>query len=130
MLLIISCAIASLLVLGCYYDIKTRHVSNLITGAVIVLSLPLIYHNISNLITTPIPYVIYGIATIAGLLGSMADIKVMIPIGASLSSTSLVSFLLIFCIVGFLYILITKKKNDVPAFVPITAGYVVVMLFA
>ena len=128
--LLLSCAIASLLVLGCYYDYMTRDVSNLITGAVIVLSLPLIYINVTSIVTSPITYTLYTIAVGAGLLGAMADIKVMIPIGLSLIVTSLVTFLLIFCIVGFAYILITKKKNDVPAFIPITAGYVVVMLFA
>ena len=127
-LLLLSSAIASLLVLGCYYDWTTRHVSNLITGAVIVLSLPIIYFNLT---TTELNPWLYGAGLLAlSLVMGGADVKVLIPIFLSYNPINLFSFLLIFCIVGFAYILITKKKNDVPAFIPITAGYIVVMLFA
>ena len=120
--------IASLLVLGCYYDWTTRHVSDLITGAVIVLSLPLIYLNLTTADVNPWLYGA-GLIAMSFVMGG-ADVKVLIPIILSYNPMNLLSFLLIFCIVGFAYILITKKKNDVPVFIPITAGYVVVMLFA
>ncbi len=123
--LLLSCAIASLLVVGCYYDYVTRHVSNYITGSIILLSIPLVWLNISHI---GIIHVIYGVTALIGL--GMADTKVLLPISLSYSLTSLFTFLIIFGIVGFAYILITKKKNDVPAFIPITIGYVAVMLFA
>lgn len=126
--LLLSSAIASLLVIGCYYDWKTRHVSNLITGAVILLSLPLVYLNLSYGEYNPLLYGA-GLIAMAFVMG-MADVKVLIPIFFSYTSLNLLLFLLIFGIIGFAYILITKKKNDVPVFIPITVGYVVVMLFA
>ncbi len=123
--LLLSSTIASLLVVGCYYDWKTRHVSNLITGSIIALSVPLIWLNIPHI---GIIHVVYGVTTLIGL--GMADTKVLLPVSLSYPLTSLFIFLIIFGIIGFAYILITKKKNDVPAFIPITVGYVAVMLFA
>jgi Flp pilus assembly protein protease CpaA len=125
LLLLISLAITGLLIFGSYRDWKTRHVSNWITGAIIIISLPIIYF---NLVTNEFNLWHYaGLIAFSFMFGG-ADVKVLIPIFLSLDPPGLITFLLIFCIVGFAYILITKKKNDVPVFLPITVGYVAVML--
>ena len=127
--LLLSGIVVSLLCLGCYYDYKERRVSNLITGAIILTSLPLIYLNVtSEELFNPL-LALGGIVAMYFVVG-FADTKVLLPIFFSISLTELFLFLVIFCITGFGYVLVIKKKNDVPVFIPITVGYTVVMLFA
>jgi hypothetical protein len=63
-------------------------------------------------------------------LMGMADVKVLVPIILSLSLINLLYFLIIFSSIGLVYgILKWKDKNNVPAFVPVTIAYTVVMVF-
>ena len=124
----LSCIIALLLLIGCYYDWKERQVSNTITGLIILYSIPLIYPNASNIGLNH--YLTISAMVILSFLGQMggADLKAIIPI--ILSIKSLLPFLIVFSIAGMVFVWITKKKNDVPAFIPITLGYIGVILFA
>jgi len=127
--LLLSGIVVALLSLGCYYDYKERRVSNLITGTIMLMSLPLVYMNMtSGELFNPL-FALGGLIAMAFVVG-VADSKVLLPIFFSISMMQLFLFLMVFSIVGYAYVLTTKKKDDVPVFIPITIAYVVVMLFA
>ena len=119
-----------LLIVGCYHDWRTGNVSNKITLAVTLVLLPVIYFNIPNITLNHI-LAFFTVLWMGlwGLVGG-ADMKVFLPLTFSLNLIHVVSFLVLFSIFGFSYIMITKQKNDVPAFIPITLAYFGVMFLA
>ena len=125
--LLLSGIVFSLLVIGSLSDLKTRRVSNYITGAVIIVSLPMILNNTGNLSLLSF---VFPLAMFLSM--GAADGKALFPISLSIPTSILWIYIAIFCVVGLYYIVILKKKDDVPAFVPITVAYLVVavMLFA
>ena len=124
---LLSATIVLLLCYGVVTDIRTRTVSNRVTLSIALLSLPLIYYNSANINNQT--YLIglaftgmYFINTIGA-----ADLKVLLPI--TFSITYLFSFLIFFSFIGLVYCWLSEKPNKIPAFVPITIAYVVVMFF-
>jgi len=122
--------ITMLLFVGCYHDIKTKTVSNKITGTIILLSIPLIYFNIDNIGISN--YVYSGVLLLMYYVGTLggADFKVLVPIVFAVPALKI--FLLALGIMGILYWLtqyaISRRSNSVPYFVPISCAYAGVML--
>lgn len=125
---LLSATVLLLLLCGVVTDIKTRSVSNKITVALILISLPLIYYNSANInfqtYFIALSFIfMYVINSIGG-----ADLKVLLPI--TFSVAPLLYFLILFSGIGMLYCIIKKQSNRTPAFIPITVAYATVMFFA
>lgn len=125
-LTILSFAILGLLCYGCYTDLKTRTVSNKITGAVLALSIILIFFNLPHLtiihiLAIALLFVAYAFDGLGG-----ADVKVL----TSLTLTqNIIHFLILYgvsLIIGGL--LLFKYKEKAPFFLAITAGYAISIL--
>lgn len=110
------------LIIGCYYDLKEREVSNAISYSILVLCIPLI--NVSNI--TPMHFVIAILFTILTLRGAYggADLKVLVPIVMSLTTLSLSIFLIGITIFSIPFVI--KNRNDIPLFIPITISYMII----
>jgi Flp pilus assembly protein protease CpaA len=117
------------LIIGSYYDVKTRHVSNQIVGSIFVVSLILLILNGLRHDGFEIMYIM----TILGYLAAYkyhglggADLKALIPITFILSPVQLYLFLIIAVSAHtFIYMKIDKK---VPFFVGITFAFALVHL--
>lgn len=127
---IIDLSIAGMLILGSYQDIKTRTVSNKITGSIAVLSL--IYFLL-------LPYTYYmswhffwlHILIVGGMFTAYklnaiggADMKAMLPLIFTFSTIPLFFFLVISTIVHS--IIHIRYDKQVPYFIAITAAYLLV----
>lgn len=123
-----------LLIAGSVQDLKTRTVSNIISGCIVVLSLiyfiSLPYTPIFS--TTPRYFYWLHAIVIAGIfsayrLGAVggADVKVLVPLIFTLSTIPLFLFLIISTIIhGVIYLQYSKR---VPVFVPMTVAYTVLL---
>lgn len=129
---ILEIGIASLLVIGSYQDIKTRTVSNKITGSIAVLSL--IYFLL-------LPYITYvswhfywlHILIIVGMFISYklnaiggADIKALLPLIYTFSTIPLFFFLVISTIIHS--IIHIRYDKQVPYFIAMTAAFLLIKI--
>lgn len=110
------------LIIGCYYDLKYREVSNAISYSILFLCIPLV--RVDNITHMHIVIaVLFTILTLRGAYGG-ADLKVLVPIVMSLTTLSLSIFLIGLTIFSIPFVL--KNKNDIPLFVPITISYMII----
>ena len=117
----LQCAILSLLVYGAYTDWKTRQVSHWITTPIILLSLPLIYANLSSItIWYHIIIIIYIIASELNYIGG-ADTRPLIAIIYQMNPFHL--FIFFIAVTIFSIPFVRKKPNDIPLFIPIFLAY-------
>ena len=108
-----------LLIVGFVLDLKTRRVSNKLTASVLIVSSPLIYHNLNQITAyhlVPVVLILYLI--LKRQIGG-ADVKVLVPIILFLSLWELWVFGFVLAVSG----LLMKGKKRVPYFVNIVIGY-------
>lgn len=116
-----------LLLYGSYTDLRTRTVSNKVTGGVILLSLPLIYMAWGNLTSLHIAYsvlILFMYYKTQGNGFGGADVKAMIPIMLTMSISSLIVVMTAW-IFASVCVAILLKSNKIPFFVPMTVGYII-----
>ncbi len=112
LLLLIHCVIT---------DLKTRTVSNRIIWLIIILSLPLIYSNISNITLLHWGWIVLLLIDFSTNQIGEGDVKALIPISLSLSISELYIFLMVLVVV-FLVILMKYGENS-PMFLAIAPAY-------
>lgn len=132
-LFIIFIIITFLLMIGTYTDIKTRTVSNKITGLILLFSIPLIHINISNIGFFHFAYLgVFFWGYLRGLGG--ADLKAMFPLIFAVPNVMM--FAGIVGVTGILYMCadyirhkaISWDQVSIPFFIPITIGFIVAMI--
>ena len=130
---ILFVSITLLLIIGTYTDIKTRTVSNKITGLILLCSISLIHANISNIGFFHFAYLgVFYWGYLRGLGG--ADLKAMFPLIFAVPNVMI--FTGIVGVIGVLYICADYLKHkeiswdqvSIPFFIPITIGFVVVVM--
>lgn len=122
-------AILGFLVLGVLTDLKTREVSNTITFAVLVLSIPLIAWNLKNIGFFNFAYLAVFFMAYSKGLGA-ADLKVLFPLLFIFKDVGL--FAGVLAVFGALYFILEHyrnknipiKKLSIAYFVPITISFV------
>lgn len=117
---LISYFILAVLFYGSYSDLKTRMVSNRVTGMVWVASIPLVYFNYTNISWINGVFVLgLFILYFTNQMGG-ADLKVLIPLIMIVPEP--VWFIMLLGVFGVLYAIISRSEK-IPYFVPITASY-------
>lgn len=115
-----------LLLTGCYTDLKYFHVSNNVTYAIALLSIPLI--TLSNqLLYAQIGFSLFLLAAWYFNQIGAADVKVLIPILFTLNDFYFLAFLSTMCISGM--VMFMSYKKAIPAFVSITTAYILITVF-
>lgn len=110
------------LIIGCYYDLKYREVSNAISYSILFLCIPLV--SVANITLVHIVIaILFTVMTLRGAYGG-ADLKVLVPIIMSLTTLSLSIFLIGITVFSIPFVI--KNKNDIPLFIPITISYMII----
>jgi len=118
--LVFGGAILSALAVGTYFDLKTRQVSNKITGLVWLLSLPLVYLNIPNITVVPFIFIVlFWILYHQNIMGG-ADLKALIPLVFILPEP--IIFITLITTFGIIYAIISRNQK-IPFFMPIVCAY-------
>lgn len=120
----IQVLIILLLLYGCYTDLKWRHVSNKVTGSIIILALILFNQEILNFKGIFIFFLI--VSWSAHMIGA-ADIKALVPIILSLGMFEFFVFLFVFCTIGISIWIIRSRRNPeytIPGYIPITIAFI------
>ncbi len=125
--MITSLYLLPLLLYAVYTDIKTRKVSNKVQIAIILLCIPLIIFNITNITVTHIVLVLVTIAMMRQWFWGAADGKVIIPLILTMTKIGTVLFFVTFVIV--MGLLRLKYKEHAPLFVAILIGYIVELFY-
>jgi len=114
--------ILSLLIYGCYTDIKSLHVSNTISHSIALLAL---LNFSSELWQLKVGIsVFFLLSCYFKVLGS-ADMKILIPIVFMCSGIELLFFIGIMAGLGTL---IGLTKKEIPGYVPITIAFLLVLV--
>lgn len=116
-----------LLIIGAYWDYKTRTVSNKIILGIAILSIPIIFNQTSFFIPIVICTLFLGLFYFTNSIGG-ADTKVFIPLLLGMSTNEIFIFFLLFSVANLIWIF--KFWKGIPLFISILFGYSGVILLS
>lgn len=128
LILLFQIPIFLLLIIGSYYDNKSRTVSNKIVFPIIIFLIPIIViKKVDLLIPIILSFIILALFYYTDQIGG-ADTKVLVPLFLQMSSNDIFVFFLFFTIPNIYFLL--KSTRAIPLFISILFGYLGIIILS